>query len=699
MPSANRGSRPVRVGMVVLVFGFLSSVILLLAVPRFRWRVQIVGLKATGHLPDISWTELFHLNRHADPFNLKGLLKTPSPYFVIKNPFDSAEDVSDGGKIFESNCLLCHGAKGSAGLAGPALKQRQMRKGGSDWALFKTISKGIAGTAMPASSLPENERWKLVAYVKSLSSDGAKSASEGLPPSPMAGLGPVRYEDILASADDPRQWLTYSGSYDGQRFSLNDQINTANAAKLRLLWMRQYITTEALMIETSPLVVDGFMFVTIPPNRVEALDAKTGELIWSYDRGLPEHLSLCCGYVNRGLAVLGSTLFLGTLDAHLVALDIKTGKVLWDVEIANYKEGYSITSAPLALKNMVITGVAGGEYGIRGFVDARDAVTGKECWRFEAIPKPGEPGAETWETSALKTGGGPTWLTGTFDPELNVLYWPVGNPSPNYNGDNRKGDNLYTNSVVALDPDHGTLRWSFQFTPHDLHDWDATEILIALDKTVAGKRERLLTQANRNAFYYVLNREDGHFLVAHPFAKQTWASEIDARGRPVLNPLAIPTAEGSTVDPSVGGAANWMSPSYSPVTGLVYVPVREWGGIFFKKAPQYHQGETFIGGDTQIFDNPPPQGVVRALDALTGELRWEYKNNTTFSVGGLLSTKGGVVFGSAGQSFFALDAKTGRELWRVNTGGWIKAAPVTYFVDGKQIVTIAAGHDLLSFGL
>ena len=462
--------------------------------------------------------------------------------------------------------------------------------------------------------------------------------------------------------------------------------------------MRQYTTSEE-QIETSPLVVDGFMFITVPPNRVEALDAKTGALIWSYNRELPQRLSLCCGYVNRGLAVLGNTLFLGTLDAHLVALDMRTSAVLWDVEIADYSAGYSITSAPLALKNMVVTGVAGGEYGIRGFVDARDAATGKEIWRFESIPQPGQAGSETWEPDALKTGGGPTWLTGTFDPELNLLYWPVGNPSPNYNGDTRKGDNLYTNSIVALDADYGNLRWYFQFTPQDLFDWDATEILISFDKTVAGKHERFLGQANRNAFYYVLDRENGHFRSARPIAKQTWANKIDVHGRPVMNPAAIPTPEGATVYPSVGGATNWMSPSYSPLTGLMYVPVREWGGIFYSRTAEYHPGEIFTGGYSQIFTNPPPKGVVRALDALTGEVRWEYRNNTTSTVGGLLSTKGGVVFGSAGQSFFALDAKTGRELWRIDTGGWIKAAPVTYLIDGKQIVTIAAGHHLLTFGL
>ena len=700
MPAVSNTHRRLRwflVPLGILGFGLVTFVLACILVPRFHWRAEIVWLKASGTLPDIGWKELWQLNRHGDPFNLKELVATPSPYVVIKNPFTSSADLAAGEATFQAHCTVCHGAGGVGGAAGPALKQRQMIKGSSDWAIFKTISLGIPGTPMPGSTLPETDRWRLEAYVKSLV-QGPESTSDNAPRSPMNGLKPVRYEDIVDAQSHPDQWLTYSGSYDGQRFSTNDQITASNVSHLRLLWMKQYTTSET-QIETSPLVVGGFIFLTIPPNRVEALDARTGELIWQYDRELPPHLSVCCGYVNRGLAALGSTLYLGTLDAHLVALDMRTGKVLWDVEIADYKASYSITGAPLALKNMVVTGVAGGEYGIRGFVDARDAATGKEIWRFDAIPQPGQAGAEAWEASALKTGGGPTWLTGTFDPELSLIYWPIGNPSPNYNGDVRKGDNLYTDSVVALDADRGNLRWHFQFTPHDVFDWDATEILISFDKTVAGKRERLIGQANRNAFYYVLDRENGLFRTARPVEKQTWAKEIDVHGRPVVNPAALPTPEGTMVYPSVGGATNWMSPSYSPITGLMYVPIREWGGIFYSRTAEYHLGEFFTGGYSQILTNPPPVGIVEALDALSGEVRWQYRKNTTSTVGGLLSTKGGVVFGSAGQSFFALDATTGRELWRIDTGGWIKAAPVTYSIDGKQIVTIVAGHDLLTFGL
>lgn len=692
--------RRVRVAVVafaVIVVALLGSCLILYSVPKFRWRMEIVRIKVSGGIRDITWKELYHLNRRGDPFQLKELVTTRSSYLAIRNPYGTADDLAQGRDLFRSNCSFCHGNNGEGGGPGPALRQRQMEKGSTDWALFKTVSNGISGTAMPSSALPEIDRWRLVAFVKSLSNDAERKAGVG-GESPIAHIRSVSYEDILGAGQDVHQWLTYSGTLDAQRFNANDQITPKNASALRLLWMRQYTTSETL-IETSPLVVDGFMFVTVPPNRVEALDAKTGTLIWSYDRKLPEHLTTCCGLVNRGLAVLGNLLYFGTLDAHLIALDIRTGGVVWDVEIGPFRDGYSITSAPLVLKNMVVTGVAGGEYGARGFVDARDAATGKEIWRFNTIPQPGEPGAETWDADALKTGGGPTWLTGTFDRDLNVIYWPVGNPSPNYNGDGRKGDNLYTDCVVALDADKGTLRWYFQFTPHDVYDWDATEILIAFDKTVDGKKQRLLGQADRNAFYYVLDRESGKFQTARAIAKQTWAKQIDGHGRPEVNAYTMPTPQGTTVFPASGGATNWMSPTYSPITGLMYVPVREWGGVFFSKQGEFHKGEFFTEGASETLDNPTPRGVVRAIDATTGEIRWEFNNNKTSTVGGLVSTKGGVVFGSAGQAVIALDAKTGHELWRMETGGWVKAAPVTYSIDGHQMFTVAAGHDLLTFGL
>lgn len=681
--------------LIALGLLLLGIVFVLASRPKVREGLIIMRSKALGSLPDIEWSDLFRMIRSGKHFNLPELASTSNPYAAIRNPYSSPSDLSAGNKIFLGHCAICHGANGDGGPGGPRLQQRHMVQGSSDWAVFRTISFGIHGTGMPASGLPWLEKWQLVAYVKSLAAAGtgqagAASASEVLAPS-------VDYQAIVDADQNPSDWLTYSGSYDGHRFSRNQQITPSNVSGLRLLWERQYNTSEAT-IETTPLVVDGYMFVTLPPNRVEALNAKTGDLIWAYDHDVPTDLRLCCGVHNRGVAVLGNRLYFGTLDAHLVALDVRTGRPVWDIPIADYKAGYSITSAPLALKNLIITGVGGGEFGTRGFIDARDAATGKEAWRFNVIPQPGQRGAETWGGDSAKTGGGPTWLTGSFDPNSNLIYWPTGNPGPDFDGAGRPGDNLYTNSVVALDPDNGTLRWYFQFTPHDVFDWDATEILVLLDGNVAGRRQRLLAQANRNGFFYLLNAGTGAFLLAKPFAKQTWAERIDSRGRPVLSPEAQPTEKGTAVFPGVAGATNWEPPSYSPMTGLMYVPVVERGGIFTQGPTTYRLGELFVGGTFQSFPDDTAQGVVRAMDPVTAEVKWEYRNFTT-TVGGLLSTGGGLVFGGQGENFFALDAKTGHEVWHVGTGGRVTAAPVTFLCEGKQLVTIAAGHDILTFGL
>jgi alcohol dehydrogenase (cytochrome c) len=667
----------------------------LLSVPKVQQGLVIVRMKATGGLPDVGWIELAHMMRPGAHFSLPELAKNPNPYATIRNAYDLPSNVSAGGALFRAHCAVCHGSDGSGGPGGPSLKRRQMVQGSSDWALFKTVSQGIRGTAMHGSNLNWADKWKLVAFVRSVTLQGE------VPLDPNAAVRaytePVMYENLRAAERNQNEWLMYSGTYDGQRFSPNRQITPENAGGLRLVWQRQYSTPEQ-SIETSPLVVGNYMFVTVPPNRVEALDARTGALMWAYDRDLRERLSLCCGYVNRGLAVLGSRLYFGTLDGHLVALDIENGQVCWDVEIADYKMGYSITGAPLAVKNLVITGVAGGEYGIRGFVDARDADTGKEVWRFQTIPKPGEAGGDTWEGDAWKTGGGPTWMTGSFDAETNLVYWPTGNPSPNFEGEGRSGDNLYTNSVVALDADDGKLRWYFQYMPHDVFDWDATEILVLFDGKIGGKPRRLLAQANRNGFYYLLDAKTGKFLLARAFAKQTWADEIDNNGRPVVNPSARPTTQGAAVYPGVGGATNWWSPSFSPATGLLYVAALDQGGVFHEGHSDYHAGELFLGGSFENFENSRPEGAVRALNALTGEVKWEY-HNFVMDVSGLLSTAGGVVFGSQDGTFFGLDAATGREVWRVGSGGRIRAAPISFVNGGKQMVTIAAGHDILTFAL
>jgi len=691
MPNIKMRSLWIALG-VLLVSGLLA----IRVSSKLRMGLTIVWEKGTGSIPDVGWTDLFTMIRSGEHFNLPALAAAPNPYAAIRNPYVTAADLAAGKEAFRSHCESCHGSDGLGGPGGPSLRHRQMTHGSSDWALFRTISLGVRGTAMPASNLPWLDRWRLSAYVKSLmlrQDLPGDSASE----SKVIDLAPVAYGDIPSKGPASGHWLTYSGSYNGHRFSTLNQITSANAGSLRLLWMRQYDTLEPA-IETTPLVIGDSMFVTIPPNRVEALSAKTGSLIWSYERQLPDRLSLCCGFVNRGLAVLGHTLFLGTLDAHLVALDFNTGAVQWDVQIADYKQGYSITGAPLVFKNLVVTGVAGGEFGIRGFIQARDAATGKEVWKFDTVPQAGQPGSETWSGNSRQTGGCSTWITGSFDPETNLLYWPVGNPSPNFEGQVREGENLYSNSVVALNADNGALKWHFQFTPHDVFDWDATEILVLFDQDVKGKRQRFLAQANRNGFYYLLDRESGHFLLAKPFSRQTWAKGIDRTGRPQIDPSSLPTERGTLVYPGVGGAANWESPSYSPQTGLIYVPSLDWGGIFYKGHSKYQAGDLFLGGSWEYSNASNPQGAIRALDALTGEQKWEFRN-PAFHVGGLLSTSGQVLFGSQQFTFYVLDARTGKQLWLVNTSSRIVAAPITFLSDGKQVVTIAAGHDILTFGL
>lgn len=507
----------------------------------------------------------------------------------------------------------------------------------------------------------------------------------------------VTYERILTSSSEPGNWLTYSGDYQSHRYSTLDQITRENIGRLKAAWMYQVHAHHKL--ETSPLVVDGIMYISEPPSDVTALDLRTGRPIWTYHRSLPGAIAVCCGEVNRGVAALDDQLFIGTIDAHLVALDLKTGRVRWDVKVADYRTANSITLAPLALKDKVIIGIAGAEYGIRGFLDAYDARTGRRSWRFWTVPGPGEPGNETWSGDSWKTGGAPTWVTGSYDPEANLLYWGTGNPGPDFAGDTRKGDNLYSDCLLALDADTGKLKWYFQFTPHDVNDIDANEIPVLVDAEFRSKPRKLVLFGNRNGFYYILDRLTGEFLLAKQFATQTWAKEIDDRGRPTSNPASVPSREGAEVYPDDDGAANWYSPSYSPQTGLFYQNAREQGAIYYLTEAPYQPGKRFMGATRRRIPGAEPWGALRALDALTGEKRWEFRLQSP-PWSGVLSTAGGVVFsGDMEGNFFALDALTGKLLWRFQTGGAIYANPITYRYEGRQYVTIAAGSSIMVFSL
>ncbi len=513
-----------------------------------------------------------------------------------------------------------------------------------------------------------------------------------------AAFAQVPYERLRDAQDQPESWLTYSGSYRSDRFSNLDQITPENTANLRTAWV--YQVPDLNIVEATPLVVDDVMYITEPHSRVVALDARSGRLLWKWSPTMSKDLRFI-GFppVNRGVAILDDTVFVGTLDAHLVALDARSGAVRWDIIVADNSTGHSLTVAPLAIDGKIVVGISGGEAGIRGFLDAYDAKTGERKWRFWTIPDPDDPGADTWGGESWRTGGGATWLTGSFDPELNLIYWGVGNPAPDWNGDARPGDNLYTCSLIAVDADTGELRWHFQYTPHDVHDWDANQIPVLLDTTIDEQSRKLVAMANRNGFYYLLDRETGEFLLGTEYAKQTWAEGLDTLGRPIVKPGVEPSVEGTLVYPSLQGATNWFSPSYSSQTGLLYVSVREMGSLYFKGEAEYIPGTFFTAGGEQALSGDDASGAVRALDVKTGEVRWNFPLYSP-PWAGVLSTAGGLVFGGTEEgNFFALDALTGDVAWEFQTGGSIRANPISFSLDDKQHIAIAAGQAIFVFTL
>ena len=511
----------------------------------------------------------------------------------------------------------------------------------------------------------------------------------------------VTYEDILHSTSHPENWVTYGGNYASQRFSELKQINTETVKDLKMQWV--YQSRQQGIFESSPIVVNGMMYVTEPPTTVTALDVRTGRPVWRWTAKLPKNL-LTIGLfpTNRGVAILGDTVYVATIDAHLVALDAKTGDQRWTVEIGKNEEAVAITQAPLAINGKIIVGMGGGEAGLRGYIDAYDAKDGHRLWRLYTIPEAGEPGVETWEGDSWKYGGATTWNTGAYDPELNTIYWGTGNPAPDWNGDMRKGDNLYSCSLLAIDADTGKMKWYFQFSPHETHDWDASEPPILFDATINGKKRKIVAQANRNAFYYVLDRETGEFLAGKAYAKETWAKGLDAKGRPIELANIDPTPQGNLIYPSITGSVNWTSSSYSPLTGLFYVDTREQGAYYYKGHPTispHNPLDIGGGGGQKVVGGDDAYSVIRALEATTGDLKWQFKM-VGDSWTGTLVTAGNLVFcADAEGNFFALDATTGKPLWHVQLGNSLRANPITYSVDGKQYVEAAAGNSVFVFSL
>jgi alcohol dehydrogenase (cytochrome c) len=504
---------------------------------------------------------------------------------------------------------------------------------------------------------------------------------------------------ILFAQDKPGNWLHYQGNVQGHRHSDLTQITPANAAKLKPSWVYQIDKLDKF--EASPIVRDGIMYISEPPSDVTALETRSGKVLWKYKRVLPDQVPFCCGRVNRGVAILGDRVFIGTLDAHLVALDAATGHVIWDVAVADYKKGYSSTVAPLIVKDKVVIGSAGGEFGVRGYLAAYDAKTGKEAWRTWTVPSAGEKGTETWLGDSYKYGSATTWVTGSYDPGTNSIFWGTGNPGPDWKGDKRKGDNLYSDSVLALDADTGKMKWYFQFTPHDVHDWDATQTPIVTDEMWNGKLRKLLLFANRNAFYYVFDRETGEYLLGKQYLKQTWAKpELDPKGRPVRLPDTSPTENGTLVYPNSTGATNFQAPSYSPKTKLHYVMTRDEGGVFYSGDDTYKEGSWYLAGRFVSKPGEEAKGSIQAIDPLNGKAKWEYPMSGP-SWAGVLSTKGGIVFSVTGDGdAIVLDDSTGKLLWKFPTGGAAFANPVSYLgADGKQHLAVATGHALWSFSV
>ncbi len=508
----------------------------------------------------------------------------------------------------------------------------------------------------------------------------------------------VSADDLLATPIGAN-WTSYNGDYTGRRYSALREINTTNVIQLRAAWVFQPGTSQNL--EATPIVVRGVMFMT-SANDVFALDARTGRQLWRYSRPVsPGLLDDAAAHKNRGVALWQNSVFAETDDAHLVALDARSGSLLWDVEYADKTKHYGATSAPLVVKDEVVVGTSGGDSGVRGFLAAFDAATGKKKWHRWTIPAPGEFGSESWPGDSYLHGGATAWMPGTYDPELNTLYWTTSNAAPDFVGDSRPGDDLYSACVLALDADTGEIKWYFQFTPHDLYDYDATETPVLVDKSENGATKHLLLQANRNGFFYLLDRTHGKFLRATPFVtKLNWAKGIDASGRPILSGR-VPTAEGTSICPGIEGATNWFSPSFNPDTGLFYVVALESCSTFLAKPREFVPGETFYNTGTNHSPTEKSQKVLLALSPGDGKIVWSYPQvGPGRSWGGTLTTAGGLVFfGDDSESFEAVDGNTGRALWHFNTGQMMRASPMTYEVDGVQYVAVAAGSDLFSFSL
>ena len=679
--------------------GLVATVAVLISGDALIWRSQVLSLKVRGELDFITWPETFRWMLPSSPVYLSKLIEGRNPHVALTNSrYITPTDLEQGRGLFRQNCSGCHGG-GGEGVSGPPLDRPSRFR--SDWALYRTIQQGIPGTSMPAHDFPDPAIWQIITYIASLAPEqGEKIPDVGIE------VPSVDFDRLQARADEAKNWLTYSGGYSGQRYSQLGNINVENVESLTLKWAYQS-DTRYKKLQVSPIIVDGVMFISEPQGQVSALDAATGQVLWSFERRIPDPdgLALCCGVSNRGVAILNNTVFVTTIDAHLLALDMRTGVLKWETEVADHRAGYSITAAPLAINGRVITGVAGGEMAIRGFLDAYDADTGERLWRFDTVPTPGEPGSETWGNDLWQIGGAATWMTGSYDPELDIVYWGTGHTVHEVDADPAAYDKYYGSSIVAVRGSSGELVWHFQATPDDIHGFDAAQVPVLVDAELEGQSRKLLLNANRNGYLYALDRTNGEFIFGKPFARQTWARGLDASGRPDVNEDARPTRDGTRVWPNSVGATNWWPPAFSPDTSSLCLPVVDGPSVYYAQDARHVPGEPYVAVVGQQSFNEAAERFIRCLNSEDGSLVWEKGlpaatgRLLTITMSGMLTTAGGLLFAGDVDNFLALDVSNGAELWRLNIGARILAPPVTYLAADEQFVVVAAGRALMAFAL
>jgi alcohol dehydrogenase (cytochrome c) len=700
----------------------------------------VVAVVAYFILPKFAWWNQ-HVSAWRDAIPGQGVDSVAADH-------PSAGNVSAGRKFFFQDCSSCHMINGQGGVLGPDLsdlgRKRTLRRIQQallnpdslrnptstrvvsirlkDGRTFRGVARNESTfdlqlqtldaephfftkpeiaeeivetkSLMPSLKASREQTRDLLAFLSRL--DGHTDVS---PPLSAQSQPDGRVDFGRVSRSQPGDWPTYSGQLSGNRHSPLTQINASNVSELAAKWV--FPIKSPSQLETTPLVVDGVMYVTAA-NQAWALDAREGRDIWHYSRPLTSGLiGDAATAINRGAAILGDKVFMVTDNAHLMALSRTGGNLVWDTTMADYHQHYGATAAPLVVKDLVISGISGGDEGARGFLAAYKASTGERVWRFWTVPAPGEPGSETWKGRAIEHGCAATWMTGSYDSATDLVYWATGNPCPDYNGDERQGDNLYSNSILAIEASTGKLRWYFQVSPHDLHDWDANEPIVLADADFRGRARKLLLQANRNGFFYVLDRTTGEFLEGEPFVhKLTWASRIGPDGRPKAAPGLEPTESGAAICPCMLGATNWMATAYNPDTGLFYVVATECCSIYAKSPARWKQGERFFGGSTRHVRDDYDAKFLRAIDIQTGKIAWELPIVWTRAWGGLMSTAGNLVFyGDESGALGVVDARTGKPLWHFHTNQPWRASAMTYTVDGKQYVAIAAASMILAFAL